>query len=129
MQAPIPPEVRRFILTSVLSVPHLEALLLLRGAEAQAWSAGRLAERLYVGEPVAQGLLDDLCKARMVVQRDAPAATLYAYQPQGDTLRGAIDALADAYARNLVEVTHLIHSRLDRQAQHFADAFRWRKDK
>ena len=39
-----------------------------------------------------------------------------------------IDRLADLYATHLVEVTHLIHSSLDRKAQQFADAFKWRKD-
>jgi hypothetical protein len=36
--------------------------------------------------------------------------------------------VAKAYATNLVAVTDVIHSRLDRRAQQFADAFRWRKD-
>jgi hypothetical protein len=43
-------------------------------------------------------------------------------------LRKRIDGLADLYASRLVEVTLLIHSTLDRKAQHFADAFKWRKD-
>jgi hypothetical protein len=41
---------------------------------------------------------------------------------------GARDRLADLYATHLVEVTLLIHSSLDRKAQQFADAFKWRKD-
>jgi hypothetical protein len=36
-----------------------------------------------------------------------------------------IDRLADAYASNLVAVTNLIHSKIDRKAQHFAGAFKW----
>jgi hypothetical protein len=43
-------------------------------------------------------------------------------------LRERIDRLADLYSTHLVEVTHLIHSSLDRKAQQFADAFKWRKD-
>jgi hypothetical protein len=43
-------------------------------------------------------------------------------------LRERIDALADLYAKHLVEVTLLIHSTLDRKAQQFADAFKLRKD-
>jgi hypothetical protein len=43
-------------------------------------------------------------------------------------LRARIDQLAELYARHLVEVTLLIHSSLDRKAQQFADAFKWRKD-
>jgi catalase (peroxidase I) len=37
-------------------------------------------------------------------------------------------ALAEVYARNLIEVTQLIHSVTDRKARRFADAFNMRKD-
>lgn len=124
MPSPIPPAIRRFVLTSIASVPHLEALLLLRAAEPDVWSGERVAERLYTTSAAAFKLLDDLCQARMIERRDAG----YTYRPHSQGLRDTIDELADVYARNLVEVTHLIHSRIDRQAQHFADAFRWRKD-
>jgi hypothetical protein len=46
------------------------------------------------------------------------------YHPARTQLRERIDRLADLYARHLVEVTHLIHSSLDRKAQQFADAFK-----
>jgi hypothetical protein len=39
-----------------------------------------------------------------------------------------IDRLAELYSRQLVQVTTLIHSKLDRKAQQFANAFTWRKD-
>jgi hypothetical protein len=39
-----------------------------------------------------------------------------------------LDRLAGIYARNLVDVTNLIHSKTSRKAQQFADAFKWRKD-
>jgi len=39
-----------------------------------------------------------------------------------------LDALAAAYTHNLVGVTDLIHSRVDKRAQQFADAFRFRKE-
>lgn len=124
MSVPIPPAIRRFILTSIASVPHLEALLLLRASAPEAWAAGRVAERLYVAETATLKLLDDLCRGHMVAREDEH----YAYRPHSEHLRATIDELAEVYARNLVDVTHLIHSRVDRQAQHFADAFRLRKD-
>ncbi|WP_426207802.1 hypothetical protein [Massilia sp. TWP1-3-3] len=40
---PIPADIRRFVLTSIRSVPHLEALLLLRATEAELWSDAGLA--------------------------------------------------------------------------------------
>ncbi|MGZ8321229.1 MAG: hypothetical protein ACXWVD_19180 [Telluria sp.] len=117
------------MLTSIPSVPHLEALLLLRGGSRGAWSTAQLAERLYIAEKIAAGLLEDLCESGMAVLVDADAAPVqYRYQPASEQLRVTIDDLADLYARRLVDVTHLIHSKLDRKAQQFADAFKWRKD-
>ncbi len=125
-KAIIPEDLRRFILTSVPSVPFLEALLLLRADPAQAWRPETLARRLYTRERVAQTLLDDLCTAGIAACTDE--AGTYAYQPATAELRDLIDRLADLYAKQLVDVTHLIHSTLDRKAQQFADAFKWRKD-
>jgi len=130
---PIPEDIRRFVLTSIPSVPHLEALLLLRGAPAQDWPAGHLAERLYIGEKVAAVLLDDLCRAGMAQRcgedEDAPSLEpRYRYQPATAILRATIDDLAELYSRRLVDISNLIHSKLERKAQQFADAFRLRKD-
>lgn len=130
-QPAITEDIRRFVLTSIPSVPHLEALLLLRGGTGEAWSTAQLAERLYIAEKVAAGLLEDLCESGMAILVDAEANAApvrYRYQPASEQLRGTIDNLADLYARRLVDVTHLIHSKLDRKAQQFADAFKWRKD-
>jgi hypothetical protein len=132
----IPEEIRRFVLTSVPSVPFLEALLLMRAAPEQPWSRDSLARRLYVRERVADALLADLCRAGMAAPWPGPDhgagacadAQAYCYRPREDALRDRIDHLADLYATHLVEVTHLIHSSLDRKAHQFADAFKWRKD-
>lgn len=125
---PIPEDLRRFILTSVPSVPYLEALLLLRADPSQQWESAMLAGRLYTRERVAAGLLADLCTAGIAQRCGPPAEHCYCYAPASEALRGRIDRLADLYARQLVDVTHLIHSTLDRKAQQFADAFRLRKD-
>lgn len=126
---PIPEALRRFVLTSIASVPHLEALLLLRSDPLRDWPAPALAGRLYIGDKRAAGLLEDLCTGGMAVMaRDADGQPGYRYQPATAALGQTIDALAELYARRLVEVTHLIHSQLDRKAQQFADAFTWRKD-
>lgn len=120
----IPEDIRRFVLTSIPSVPFLEALLLMHADPARPWRKDTLAQRLYVREKTADTLLADLCAAGMA----APAADGFCYRPDGDALRDRIDRLADLYATHLVEVTLLIHSSLDRKAQQFADAFKWRKD-
>ncbi|WP_229491608.1 hypothetical protein [Massilia sp. HP4] len=109
-------------------MPFLEALLLLRADPSQQWESAMLASRLYIRERVASELLADLCTGGIARSGDPPAAHCYRYDPVDVALRDRIDRLAELYARQLVDVTHLIHSSLERQAQQFADAFRLRKD-
>src|SRR5205085_4422197 len=118
--AVIPEDLRRFVLTSIPSVPFLEALLLMRAMPDQPWSKDSLARRLYVRDKVADALLADLCRAGMAAPAPDPGAGAYCYHPREEALRQRIDHLADLYATHLVEVTHLIHSSLDRKAHQFA---------
>lgn len=128
-QQPIPEDIRRFVLTSIPSVPHLEALLLLRARLQPYWRAETVAGRLYIRDKLALELLDDLCKAGMAAAcTDEQGFGAYCYMPSSEALRDTIDQLAELYSKRLVDITHLIHSKLDRKAQQFADAFRWRKD-
>jgi hypothetical protein len=124
---PIPDDVTRFILLAVPSIPHLEALLLLRGERQIAWDGKRVAQRLYMQEKRANELLVDLCDAGFLscTEEEQP---VFAYAPRSEEMREMIDRLAIIYAKNLVDVTNLIHSKTSRKAQHFADAFKWRKD-
>lgn len=123
---PLPDDVRRFVLASVPSVPYIEALLLMRRDAEATWSASQLASRLYV--PVAQAaqLLESLRTAEIVV-RVPDAEGVYRYQPSQE-LAELLDRVAAHYASNLLAITDLIHSSLNRRANQFADAFRWRKD-
>lgn len=121
--AAITGEVRRFLLAVIPSVPHLEALLLLR-AQPQAWVAADLARRLYVDEARAQELLGDLAHAGLA----ATGAEGARYAPADAGIAATVDAVALAYGRHVVAVTQLIHSTSDRKAQRFADAFRLRKE-
>ena len=57
-----------------------------------------------------------------------PTAPAWRYRPATPAMRALIDRLAELYSKQLVEVTTLIHAKLDRKAQQFANAFTWRKD-
>lgn len=130
MSREIADDVRRFILTSVPSVPYLEAILLLRTDPDVAWDVPRTAARLYVAEREAAEVLTALAAAGIagIARGESHDETaLFRYAPATDELRERLDALAQAYSTNLVGVTHLIHSRTDKRAQQFADAFRLRK--
>ena len=124
MRVDLPQDVRRFILTSVPSVPFLEALLLLRSAPQSIWHPAQLAGRLYLPERQAAELLRALADAGLATDRGDNA---YAYAVAPDRAE-LLDRVAHAYAANLVGVTDLIHSRVDKRAHQFADAFRLRKD-
>jgi hypothetical protein len=125
----IPEDIRRFVLTSIPTVPFLEALLLLRADPAQQWDRDTLARRLYVRDRTAETLLADLCAAGIARRcEEAGTSPQVCYGPALPELAGRIDRLADLYATHLVEVTLLIHSSIERKAQQFADAFIWRKD-
>ncbi|MCR5882865.1 hypothetical protein LRS03_08355 [Rhizobacter sp. J219] len=128
MPKPIPPavpdQVRRFILTSVPSVPFLEAALLFHASPDRAFSISSLAHALYVPVDVAQRLLDELTAIGVVTER----AGGHGYSPRDTELADALDQLFACYRSNLVEVTRLIHDPTLRSAERFANAFRWRKD-
>lgn len=123
----LPDSVRRFVLTSVPSVPYAEAMLLMRRKPSVSWDARRLAGRLYVSEAQASELLRTLCDAGMAA-RASEEGHEYTYGPATPELAAVIDAFADSYSNDLMAVTDLIHSRVDRRAHQFADAFRWKKD-
>lgn len=125
MTAPdIPDDLRRFILTSVPSIPYLEAILLLQRERGTAWTAPLIARRLYLPEPRAVELLASLHAAGLITANTQGSFT---YEPQAQ-LASMLERLAQLYDTNLVAVTDLIHSNVDRRAFQFADAFRLRKD-
>lgn len=120
----VPDQVRRFILTSVPSVPFLEAALLFHSSPDRAFGISSLAHALYVPIDVAQRLLDELTAVGIVRER----AGGHGYSPRDAELADALDQLFVCYQANLVEVTRLIHDPTLRNAERFANAFRWRKD-
>jgi Mn-dependent DtxR family transcriptional regulator len=120
----IPADVRRFLLAVIESVPHLEALLLLRADPQASWDSDAMAARLYIDEPSASRLLTDLQRHRLVQHETGH----WRFDARDAEIARIVDRLAGVYARHVVEVAELIHSTSDRKAQRFADAFRWRKE-
>lgn len=124
----MPGELRRFILTSIHSVPFVEAILLFMGQAGLALDAAGVARRLYVSESTAGELAAALTAAGIVSPAaDAPGSWRFA--PQSKDLQRMLHLLAAYYSSHLIEVTDLIHSTGARKAQRFADAFVLRKEK
>jgi hypothetical protein len=121
----IPDSVRRFVLTSIPSVPHLEALMLLWRDPERALTAEEIAGRLYVGASVARGVADDLVLAELLASEDGGARFRIRTEPA--ELRARLDELDQTYARHVRAVAELIHGNLGRKATSFANAFYWRK--
>ena len=126
-RAAIPDDLQRFILTSIGSVPYLEALLLMRRESAQAWGAADLARRLYLPDAKAAALLAALQAAEIALPLRQGEAGRFRYGPSPE-LAAVLDRVAQQYATNLSGVTDLIHSTVGKRAYDFANAFRWRKD-
>jgi hypothetical protein len=102
----VPAHVRQFVLSRIPSVPHLEALMLLRSTAPKRWSAGSLAKRLYVQKEVAAEVLGHLARAGML----GTEGEFFYYGAATGELAGLVDQLAGLYATHLVQVTLLIHS-------------------
>ncbi|HZX79603.1 MAG TPA: hypothetical protein VFE72_01445 [Lysobacter sp.] len=121
--AMLAPDLRRFVVAKIHSVPMLEALLLLR-SRGDGWSLRELAERLYLPEARVGALVDELCREALAARDDGLAR----YAPANAELARLVDELASTYSRRVVAVTELIHSGIGRQARDFADAFVMRRD-
>jgi hypothetical protein len=111
-QTEISPEIRQFVAASIPTIPHLEALMLLRTTTPARWKPDSLARRLYISLQAAAQVLADLSAAGILGCAEADATFFY---PARDTAPTAlVDQLGALYATRLVEITLLVHSRRDR---------------
>ena len=107
MKPPIPDAVRRFLLTYIPTVPHLEALLLVWRGDRPTWSTEEIATRLYIGDAQARGYLDELLQAGLV-ETDADAR----FRPRRDqpALASLLSDVERTYSRRVCDVAELIHA-------------------
>jgi hypothetical protein len=123
----IPEEIVQFIVEKIDSIAQLEALLLLRREQQAPWTAAALAQRLYISEKQTLDALERLRADGLVTVTTGELDTFH-YEPVSRELRDLVDRTAAVYAKQLVPVTNLIHSKPKTRIQQFADAFRIRKD-
>ena len=119
---PVPEDVRELILRHIDSVAQLEALLFFRARPGESWQSGSVAKRLYAPAGEMTRSLESLCNAGFL-RRDSSA---YLYDCSAEN-QVTVDRLATAYARYLIPITNLIHSK-PRNIKAFADAFKFRRD-
>jgi hypothetical protein len=129
MQNNMPAELRSFLLR-LPSVPYIEAIVLFHRSPKEVWKKEALATRLYVPKRMALRIITDLCSLG-ICSRENDDIDQVVFRPESESLNNLISSLVDYYAKNLIEVTNLIHGNTNTQekAQEFANAFIWRKDK
>jgi hypothetical protein len=127
VSVPFPEHLRRFVLTSIPSIPFLEAALLFQARSEAVLDVAFVARNLYIAETAASDVVGQLVAARIVEPADADGRA-FRYAPATPELRDLLQLLSTFYAAHLVEVTEMVHSNTARIAQQFADAFRVRKD-
>jgi hypothetical protein len=120
----IPDDLREFILRYFDSIAQLEALLLLRENPSEKWTAEQTAKRLYIDARQITAALPRLCEDGLLGCED----DVYYFACTDAGKKSMIDRLAGLYARHIVPVTNVIHSKPSR-IQEFADAFRIKKDR
>jgi hypothetical protein len=124
----LPPDAVRFIEERIDTVPHLEALLLLRESRSSRWTAQQTAARLYIPVAAAASILDDLVR-RNFVQSEAEDGELYfRYDCPWDEQGEQLALVAAVYRQHTVRVASLIHSKASTAVRDFARAFRFKKD-
>lgn len=123
----IPQDVQQFILQNIDSIAQLEGLLLLRNDSSVEWNAAVLSHRLYISEAETSQLLAQL-EARDILSSSGGKRPAYRYAPKSPDLDEMIGRLAELYARYLVPVTNIVHSKPKSRIQEFSDAFWLRKD-
>ena len=119
----IPSEVEQFLLAAIDTVPHLEALLLIFQSPDTVWTVEDLAARIYVDNPQAAAVLDDLTRRKLIarVEQSPPKYQFLATSPAQTEL---LHKVAQAYRTQLVQVARFIHSKPSASVRDFARAFR-----
>jgi hypothetical protein len=121
----IPEEVLRFIERRINSVPHLEALLLLRQNATRTWSDSEIAARVYVAPERARAVLEDLARSGFIT---SVAADRFAYNTGWDESQ-LMEKVAAAYRQHLVHLSEIIHAKAASEAvRDFARAFQFKPE-
>lgn len=117
-----------FIHENLDSVPHLEALILMWNSRPVGWTAEELASRLYVPAEQVADILRDLVRLQLL--QELPSTPLkYSYFPRSEEQNDTMHLVDQAYRRDLVRISTMLHSKASSPVREFARAFRFRKER
>lgn len=102
----VPDDIRDFILKYIASVAQIEALLLIWATPEKRWGISQIAARIYANETETSKALDGLCRDGLLDRQDGT----FGLHTSEET-REVIGRLRETYARHLIAVTDVIHSR------------------
>lgn len=118
----------RFIHDNIDSVPHLEALILLWNSRPVGWTCEELASRLYVASDQVTAIIRDLI--RLQIAQELPSTPeKFSYFPRSEEQNELMRLVDDAYRRDLVRISTMLHSKASSPVREFARAFRFRKER
>jgi len=127
-------DVLYLLFDQVTNYEQLEALLLLHGCPAQAWSVAAVAAALRTDPDSAASALDELASHQLVALTSGDHGPQYQYSAAPDGVGATVDRLAQAYAQQRLEVVKQMSANaIDRlrssAARTFSDAFIFRRKK
>lgn len=102
----VPDDIRDFILKHIASVAQIEALLLIWSNSEERWGLPQIAARIYTSDAETAKALDGLCADGLLVCRDG----VFGLNASAQNLE-MIRKLQEVYARYLIPVTDVIHSK------------------
>ena len=105
----VPDDVRDFLLKHIASVAQIEALLLIWSGPEERWGLRQIAARIYASDMETAKALDGLCADRLLLCSDG-VFQLNASTENVEMIR----RLQEVYARHLIPVTDVIHSKSGR---------------
>jgi len=122
------PDPYQFIHENLDSVPHLESLILLWNSRPVGWTEEELASRLYIPPEQVSAVLRDLMRLRFAQEIAGPIPK-YSYLPRSEEQDDLMRNIDNAYRRDLVRISTMIHSKASSPVREFAKAFRFKKDR
>ncbi len=117
-----------FIYDNIDSVPHLEALILLWNSRPVWWTCEELASRLYVPLHQVSQLLRDLVRMQLIAE-SITSPFKFSYLPKSEEQNELLVSLDNAYRKDLVRISTMIHSKTSSGVREFARAFQLKQEK
>lgn len=120
-------DAHEFVLENIDSVPQLEALMLLWNSRPVWWSCEELASRLYVPIERVTAILRDLVRLQLVSESETepPKFSYYSRSKEQNAMMLLVD---EAYRRDLVRISTMLHEKASPAVRHFARAFRFKRE-